>query len=138
MSNVTLLDTGPLAAFLDRRELTHNQITSQFKEIRLPFITCEPVITEACFVLRHLPSAIFQIGAWITEGLIQIESPLEQRPVVPFSLMKKYRDLPMSLADACLVAMYEENPNSRVFTLDHHFTIYQTSKRRVIKTIGLE
>lgn len=55
-----------------------------------------------------------------------------------FSLMKKYDNLPMSLADACLVVMAEKSPRGRVFTFDRHFKFYRTHSRRVVKTIGLE
>jgi predicted nucleic acid-binding protein len=50
-------------------------------------------------------------------------------------LMKKYRDLPMSLADACLVRMAELNPSAKVATLDHHFTIYRKNGRQAIPTL---
>lgn len=37
------------------------------------------------------------------------------------SLMEKYRNVPMSFADACLVRMSELRPRARVFTLDSDF-----------------
>lgn len=49
--------------------------------------------------------------------------------------MTKYRDLPMSLADACLVRMAELNPAAKVATLDHHFTIYRKSGRQMLPTL---
>jgi predicted nucleic acid-binding protein len=40
--------------------------------------------------------------------------------------MKQYRDLPMDLADASLVALAEKYGVSKVFTLDHKdFSIYR-------------
>ena len=49
--------------------------------------------------------------------------------------MIRYRNLPMSLADACLVRMAEIRDNSVVFTLDHDFTIYRKGNRQVIPTV---
>lgn len=46
--------------------------------------------------------------------------------------MEKYRNLPMSLADASLVAMVERGIGDRIFTLDKHFRIYRHSGRRVV------
>jgi hypothetical protein len=41
------------------------------------------------------------------------------------ALMEKYRDLPMDLADASLVALAEERTLDRIFTLDRDFRIYR-------------
>ena len=138
MNKTIILDTGPLVAFLDRREQHHAQVNQFFKEQTLPFATCEPVITEACFILGHMPQAIQQIGRWISEGVIKIDFSLSHDNQQVFGLMKKYRDLPMSLADACLVTMCKLQSNCRIFTLDSHFHIYRTSTRKIIKTIGLD
>lgn len=45
-------------------------------------------------------------------------------------LMQKYRDTPMALADATLVAIAEERDLRRVFTLDDDFTVYRFAGRR--------
>ena len=41
------------------------------------------------------------------------------------ALMERYRDLPMDLADASLVAIAEERRLSQVFTLDRDFRVYR-------------
>ncbi|MCH8962892.1 MAG: hypothetical protein IH820_16675 [Bacteroidetes bacterium] len=51
------------------------------------------------------------------------------------ALMKKYRDQPMSLADACLVRMAELHPGSTVLTLDADFHIYRKHKQDTIPVI---
>jgi predicted nucleic acid-binding protein len=50
-------------------------------------------------------------------------------------LMKKYEDVPMSLADACLVRMTELNENSQIFTLDSDFHIYRKNRNKKIPLI---
>jgi predicted nucleic acid-binding protein len=45
-------------------------------------------------------------------------------------LMSKYRDVPMDLADASLVAVAEERRLTKVFTLDRDFRIYRLLGRR--------
>jgi hypothetical protein len=47
-------------------------------------------------------------------------------------MIRKYHDLPMSLADACLVRMCESHPGSVVFTLDADFRIYRSTARQPI------
>jgi uncharacterized protein len=48
-----LLDTGPLVAYLYPRDAYHDWAVEQFSTLDLPFVTCEPVITEACFLLAR-------------------------------------------------------------------------------------
>lgn len=133
-----LLDTGPLVASLDARDQFHKKAVNHFKQLSPPLYTCESVITETCFLISGNNSALAWLKKWLLGGQIVVDFQLEAYKKRVFNLIEKYKDLPMSLTDASLVAMYEENPNSRVFTLDHHFTIYRTSKKRVIKTIGLD
>jgi predicted nucleic acid-binding protein len=44
-------------------------------------------------------------------------------------LMEKYRDVPMDLADASLIAAAEAGGTRRVFTLDSDFKIYRVHGR---------
>ena len=53
-----------------------------------------------------------------------------------FALMHKYRSVPMSLADACLVCMAEDATGSRVFTADSDFAIYRLNGRRWVPRIS--
>ena len=41
------------------------------------------------------------------------------------ALMERYANVPMSFADACLVALAEATPGARLFTLDRDFLIYR-------------
>ena len=52
------------------------------------------------------------------------------------NLMRKYRDLPMDLADAALVAVAERERISRIFTLDRKdFEIYRPTGIRRFEII---
>lgn len=130
-----LLDTGPLVAYLDRREAYHPWARERFQELQPPFFTCEPVITEACFLLRHLPGAIDEIGGMLRRRLIWVSFSLDKEAAGIFRLIQQYRDLPMSLADACLVAMVERGIGDRVLTLDGDFKVYRHSGRRVVPVL---
>jgi uncharacterized protein len=54
MSGPVLIDTGPLVALIDRREKHHGWAVAQAERFSPPFITSEAVITEACFLVRHV------------------------------------------------------------------------------------
>jgi hypothetical protein len=51
------------------------------------------------------------------------------------TLMAKYADIPMSLADATLVALAELRNLRRVFTLDSDFSVYRFRGRRAFELI---
>ena len=51
------------------------------------------------------------------------------------SLMIRYANVPMSLADACLVRMSELYPNSAVLTADSDFNIYRRHTRQIIPVL---
>lgn len=136
MTGQILLDTGPLVAALDASESHHEWVVAQLKSIRPPLLTCEAVIAEACQIVRRSDRALEQIGEFVTGGTIICRSVLPDASERVFSLMRKYRDLPMSLADACLVHLVESLPGGTLFTLDAHFRIYRQHNRRVIPTVA--
>lgn len=125
MEEVVLLDAGPLVAALDRREQHHAWVTGKLKELHGPLIVCDAVLTEACFLLGGLDEARRRIRAWLRQGILRSEFESARMLDRAFALMENYRNIPMSLADACLVTMAEERKGVRVFTLDRDFTIYR-------------
>jgi uncharacterized protein len=49
--------------------------------------------------------------------------------------VKKYRDIPMDLADASLVARAESRRLKRIFTLDSDFRIYRINGRGLFEIV---
>lgn len=66
---------------------------------------------------------------------IRIGFSLGNEPVRVFELMRRYRNLPMSLAGACLVVMIEDGIGEGVFTLDRHLKIFRQSRRRIVPVL---
>ncbi len=95
-------------------------------------LTCEAVIAEACFLLGKKQGLVFKL---MDAGLLKIGFSLEQDAKSVFKLIQKYSDVPMSLADACLVRMSEIHDGSKVFTLDGDFKIYRRNGRQTIPLI---
>lgn len=130
-----VLDTGPLVALLNRRDRYHGWTTEQWADVDLPVLTCEPVLTEACFLLRELsggPAAVLEL---VGRGVIKIAYGVEAEVQALGRLMTRYAGVPMSLADACLVRMVERHPAARVLTLDRDFRVYRAHGRRVIPAV---
>ncbi len=136
MSKVILADTGPLVAYFDRSDRDHQWAKNCFVQLTEPMLTCEAVIAEALFLLRRGGIAPDPLLKLISRGLLRPVFDLESEVDDLLSLITRYKNVPMSLADACLVRMAETHENSTVFTLDSDFAIYHKSNRRVIPVLG--
>lgn len=135
MNPGTILDTGPLIAFLNSRDGHHRWAREQWARVEPPFLTCEAVIAEACFLAQRLASGAPEaVVSLVERGVLDVSFRLADEAAAVARMMKKYDDVPMSLADACLVRMSEQHPGSVVLTLDGDFRIYRRSGRHPIPT----
>ena len=130
-----ILDTGPLVAFLNKPDIYHDWAVTQFAQLNPPFFTCESVISEVCFLLRHTDNGHQNTFKLLERELIQIPFKLESDISTIINLMTKYKNISMSLADACLVRICEQIADSTICTLDGDFKIYRKEKRKVIPVI---
>lgn len=130
-----IADTGPLVAYLDRSDRDHAWAKEAFMGTTRPLLTCEAVIAEALFLLRRGgidPDGLLDL---IERGLVVPNFDLATQIAAIRQLMKTYRNIPMSLADASLVRMSEIHKDSKVMTLDSDFTVYRKARTKVIPLI---
>jgi uncharacterized protein len=132
MKRRVILDTGPLVAFLNSQDKYHDWTKAQWAQIRPPLLTCEAVVSEACFLLRGLDKGPVSVLELLERKVLTISFCMADHIAAVSVFLNKYRSLPASLADACLVRMAELHDRSTVLTLDGDFRIYRMHKRRVI------
>lgn len=125
-----LLDSGVIVALLDSAEQHHRRCVAALEELDRPLITCEAVIAESCYLLRRLPGASERVIENIERGNFQIPLQLADSALRIRALMRKYRNIPASLADACLIAIAEEFESGDILTLDSDFLAYRWQKNR--------
>jgi predicted nucleic acid-binding protein len=130
-----LVDAGPLVAFLDEREAHHAWVVEQFRSLAPPLLTCEPVLAEAFHLVARLRNGSRRFFELLGTGVLSVEFAVMAEREALARLVRRYADLPMSLADACLVRMAELSAGSSVFTLDRRFRIYRKHGRQLIPTI---
>ena len=133
---VVIVDTGPLVAFLDQREAHHAWVREEFGRLRAPLRTCEIVLAETAYLLlrRGLPTErFFQL---FRRNLVEVRFEFAADWENLEMLMAAYHDTPMSLADACLVRMSEQEHESVIFTLDQHFLVYRRQGNRNIPLLA--
>jgi len=130
-----IVDSGVLVALIDKREQYHQWSTEQAQKLLPPFITCEAVISETCFLLRNVHKGKDAVLSMLEDGILQIDFSLSNEISKIKALMSKYENVPMSLADGCLVRMSELVDNSVVFTIDSDFRIYRKNGKKEIPLI---
>ena len=135
MARAAVADTGPLVAFLDRSERHHAWVAQRVRELAPPLLVCEPVLAEAMYLLSDLPRAQDALYELLERGALRIAFHAEENLPALRALHRKYRDRPMSLADACIVRMAELFDEHAVFTLDADFSVYRKHGREPLALI---
>ena len=136
MNQPVLADTGPLVAYFDRSDSDHGWAKDCLTRFTQPLQTCEAVIAETLFLLRRGGISPQPLLKLIARGILLPTFSLRNEAAQVAVLIMRYQDLPMSLADACLVRMAELDDQATVFTLDSNFFIYRKSNRRVLKVLS--
>ena len=130
MARSILVDTGFIVALLSRRDRHHRWATMQARRHSPPWHTCESVLSEAFHLLGRAGqpalSGLLRLGAVVPA--LDLGSELE--PIL--ILLRKYANVPMSLADACLVRMTETLADPLLLTTDSDFRVYRRHSRQVV------
>ena len=123
-----LVDAGPLVALVNSDDSHHDRCRAAARGILDPVGTVWPVVTEAMYLL----------GSWQAQDALWELMESAEMQLLPLDagdcarmreLMRKYRDLPMDLADAALVTIAERERIGRIFTLDRRdFSVYRPAR----------
>ncbi len=127
-----LIDTGPIVALCNHHDRYHHAVMRQLNELSPPLLTCEAVVTEACFLVDKHNKRADAVLELLENGFMAISPVVRQEIPTVRALMRKYADVPMSFADACLVRMAELHDDSAILTLDADFRIYRKHGRQHI------
>lgn len=131
-----LIDTGAILALLDRTDRWHNVCVDAFRQLRLPLLTSEAVLTEVFHLVgdsRHEMEAAWKFvrsGA-LTLGIIGPEELTHLH-----NLMSRYWDRPMDFADATLVYLARRESLSVILTVDQaDFATYRIEGKRQFRVL---
>jgi uncharacterized protein len=126
-----LIDTGPLVALLRADDPQRAVCETVTKTLRLPLLSCWPVITEAAYLLRRSPQAVSTLLAYCNGSLVNV-LPVEKADLPGIdAILRKYADQKFDLADAVLMHVAEREGVDTIFTLDRrHFSVYRDQKGR--------
>jgi uncharacterized protein len=123
-------------AFLNRRDRHHGWAVETLSTIRAPLLTCEAVLSEAAYLLRRLTGGPGKVIELLTRGVVAASFRLEAEAPAVTKLLVRYGDVPMDLADACLVRLTELHGDCVLLTIDSGFRdVYRRHGRQAIPTI---
>ena len=105
------------------------------EKLKPPMLTCEAVLTEAAILLKREGRETDPLFALLERGVLRVSLEIEDQLADLRTLMRRYRERPMSLADACLVRLSEVHPGHVVFTFDRDFKIYRRHGNKVIPVL---
>jgi predicted nucleic acid-binding protein len=133
MARSVLVDAGFLIALLSRRDSNHRWAAAQAPRLPPPWKTCEAVLSEAFHLLGTLraPALIALLRRGAVVSVFHLGEELEE----VIKLTQKYADLPMSLADACLVRMTESLTDPVLLTTDADFRVYRRHGRQIVPCV---
>ena len=132
---ITICDTGPLVAYLNRNDPYHSWAVAVMKQVRPPMLTTEPVLTEVAYFLRTDRIEVDPLFQLLERDAVRLDLPVATHWPRLRTLMARYDQ--MDLADASIVVLSERHPRSQVVTVDRRdFSIYRRNDRQVIDFIA--
>jgi len=132
---ITICDTGPLVAYLNRRDPYHRWAVNLMREVNAPTLTCDAVLTEAAYFLREDGLPVDPLFELLDRDALRLGFDLESHWRRVRTLMARYEG--MDLADASIVTMSELHARCRVLTIDRRdFSVYRRNDRQMIDFIA--
>lgn len=132
---ITVCDTGPIVAYLNRHDPHHDWAVAVMQQTRPPLLTCEAVLTEAAYFLREDGFDAEPLFRMLERAALLIDFDMSAHWPRMRTLMRRYAT--MDLADASVVVMSEVHARSQVLTIDaKDFGIYRRNDRQVIRFIA--
>jgi predicted nucleic acid-binding protein len=133
-----LTDTGPIVALVDSADPSHASCVAIVKGLPAePLLTTWPCFTEAMYLLGSVGGYKYQAELWRlwSAGRLALHDLTSSEMERMAAVMEKYRDTPMDLADASLVAAAESLSMRRVLSLDRDFFIYRLADGTALEVI---
>lgn len=119
-----LWDTGPLYAAFDRDDKHHAASAALMRVTSPPLLVPSPVVVEVCYHLQKHLGAQAEIAFLrsVQRGQLCLLTPETADFDRALELVEQYRDFPLGVVDAHVMAMTERLGITRVASIDHrHF-----------------
>jgi len=136
MARPVVVDTGPIVALVRSDDQFHAWVLRVIAGLSPPLLTCEAVVAEAWFLLGRTHGGREALAGLLDHELVRVAFRFDDERKRVVELMRKYADVPMSPADACLVRMCELSDGYAVLTLDSDFAVYRKLRDQAVPVIA--
>jgi uncharacterized protein len=133
MARNVLADAGFLVALLGGRDVHHAWAVALARRYTPPWHSCEAAVSEAFHLLGG--KGLAALAELLRRQALKLAFGLDENLDPVLALMRKYANVPMSLADACLVRMTETQADPVLLTTDRDFRIYRRHARQVVPCV---
>ncbi len=137
--NTWLVDTGPLIAFINRRDPMHKPVARRLDGFSGQLVTTGAVVTEVMHFLSDVRGGPMAFAELLMASGTQIADVSDPEAVLAAAnLMATYADTPMDFADATLVQLAAQLRVVDILTLDRRgFSTYRTAKGKAFRLVPL-
>jgi len=131
-----LIDTGAILALLDRTDRWHDACVTAFRQLRLPLLTSEAVLTEVFHLVGDTRRAMEAAWKFVRSGALIVATIEDEEMSHLQALMSRYWDRPMDFADATLVYLAKRESLSLILTVDQaDFATYRIEGKRQFRVV---
>jgi predicted nucleic acid-binding protein len=131
-----LIDTGAILALLDRTDRWHDACVTAFRQLRLPLLTSEAVLTEVFHLVGDTRRAMEAAWKFVRSGALIVATIEDEEMSHLQALMSRYWDRPMDFADATLVYLAKRESLSVILTVDQaDFATYRIEGKRQFRVV---
>ena len=139
MAADALIDSGAIVAMLDKTDPWHRLCHEAFRQLHLPLLTSEAVLTEVFHFVGEAQPKMENAWKFVRSGALVMGRIDHQELPQVHALMSRYWDRPMDFADATLVHLAKRESISAILTIDHaDFTTYRIEGKRQFKVLPLD
>jgi len=134
-----LIDTGAILALLDGDDRWHDVCVDAFRQLRLPLLTSEAVLTELFHLVGDRRTEMEAAWKFVRSGAIVVATIEDAELRYMHALMSRYWDHPMDFADATLVHLAKRESLSVILTVDQSdFSTYRIEGKRQFRVLPVE
>ena len=132
-----IIDTGPLVAYLDRRDPFHEEVVARLDAYTVRLITTAAVITEAMHLVGAAPAGPRLLVEFVIASGSRVHDLGQASDLAAtVELMERFADTPMDYADATLLLLAERSKVLDIATLDRRgFSIYRTPGGKAMRLV---
>jgi predicted nucleic acid-binding protein len=134
-----VIDTGAILALLDLNDRWHELCKNAFRQMRLPLLTSQAVLTELFHLVGDSRGEVDSAWKFVRSGALILGTIEDAELPHLRTLMARYWDRPMDFADATLVHLANRESLNVILTVDQDdFATYRLEGKRRFRVLPMD